>query len=61
MIKGYLEFISESIDLILESDVVYSDKFRLALNKIDNNIAKSLLSVENKDLTVRTNYFDVVK
>jgi len=58
MIKSYLEFINESF-LILESDVVYSDKMRLALSKIENPIAKKLLEIENKDFPVRTNYFDI--
>lgn len=60
MIKKYLDFIKESMDLILESDVVYSDKFRLALSKIENPISKSLLGIENKDLDVRSNYFDLL-
>lgn len=60
MLKRYLEFINESFELILESDVIYSDKFRLALSKIDSDISKSLLGIENKDLTVRSNYFDIV-
>lgn len=60
MIKSYLEFINESLHLILESDVVYSDKMRLTLSKIENPIAKKLLEIENKDYPVRTNYFDIV-
>ena len=60
MLKKYLEFINESIELILESDVVYSDKFRLALSKIENPVSKSLLEIENKDLDVRSNYFDIL-
>jgi hypothetical protein len=60
MIKNYLEFINEKLEFILESEVVYSDKFRLALNKIDSEISKSLLSIENKDLDVRSNYLDII-
>lgn len=60
MLKKYLEFINESLDFILESEVVYSDKFRLALNKIDSELSKSLLDIENKDLDVRSNYFDIL-
>jgi len=60
MLKKYFDFINESLELILESDVVYSDKFRLALSKIENPVSKSLLDVENKDLDVRSNYFDIV-
>ena len=59
MIKRYFDFINESLEFILESDVVYSDKFRLTLSKIDDVISKSLLDIENKDLTVQSNYFDV--
>jgi len=59
MISKYLEFINESKELILESDVVYSKMFRTALTKIDNPISKILLDVENKDLPVASNYFDL--
>jgi hypothetical protein len=60
MIKKYLDFINESIELVLESDVVYSDKLRLTLSKIENPIAKKLLDIENKDYPVKTNYFDIL-
>lgn len=61
MISKYFEFINESIGLILESDVVYSKMFRSALTKIENPISKILLDVENKDLPVTSNYFDIAK
>jgi hypothetical protein len=35
--------------------------FRTALTKIDNPISKILLDVENKDLPVSSNYFDIAK
>lgn len=64
MIKKYLEFLNESIDLVLESDVVYSDRFRKAILKISDSdkseIAKKLLDIENQDLPVRANYFDIL-
>ena len=60
MLKKYFDFINESMELILESDVIYSDKFRLALSKIENPIAKALRDVENKDLDVSSNFFDIV-
>ena len=59
MIKRYFDFINESLEFILESDVIYSDKFRFALSKIDNPISTSILDIENKDLTVQSNYFDI--
>lgn len=59
MLKKYSDFVSESIEFIIESDVVYSDKFRLALNKIDSPVAKSLLDIENKDFNVQSNFFDI--
>ena len=61
MIKRYLEFVNESIELVLESDVVYSKMFRTALTKIENPISKILLDVENKDLPVASNYFDLAR
>jgi hypothetical protein len=61
MIKRYFDFVNESVELILESDVVYSKMFRTALTKIDNPISKILLDVENKDLPVSSNYFDIAK
>lgn len=60
MLKKYSDFINESIELILESDVVYSSKFRTTLSKIDNPISDKLLSIENKDLPTQSNYFDIV-
>lgn len=65
MIKKYLEFVevlNESYELILESDVVYSDKFRTALKKVSNSseLAKKLIEIENKDLPVRSNFFDIL-
>jgi hypothetical protein len=59
MIKRYYEFLNESLELILESDVVYSEKFRKALSKIDSTLSKTILDLENKDLPVRSNYFDI--
>ena len=61
MLKRYSEFISESLEFLLESDVVYSDKFRRTINTIESPIAKKLLEIENKDLPVRSNYFDIIK
>ncbi len=60
MIKKYLDFINESIDLILESNVVYSNNFRGVLNKINTPLAKTMIEIENHDLNVRSNYFDIL-
>lgn len=60
MIKSYLNFINESNDLIIESDVKYSDNFRKIVSKIDNLVAKKLIEIENKDLPVRSNFFDII-
>ena len=59
MLKRYSDFINESLELILESDVIFSDKFRKALTKIDHPISKALLDTENKDITTQSNYFDI--
>ena len=46
--------------LILESNVIYSSKFRTLLTRLkDDVVAKHLLEIENKDLDVVSNYFDV--
>ena len=65
MIKKYLDFVevlNESYELILESDVVYSDKFRSALKNVSDRseLAKKLMEIENKDLPVRSNFFDIL-
>lgn len=57
MLNRYFDFINEQ--LILESDVVFSDKFRKILTKIEHPISTQLLDIENKDFDVRNNFFDV--
>ena len=63
LVLEYREFISERVlleNLLLESNVVYSPKFKNVLSKMkDNNIAKSLLEIEEQDLDVTANFFDV--
>ena len=61
MIKRYLDFIGESLEFLLESDVVYSEKFRKVISNIPSPISNKLLEIENKDLPVRSNYFDIIK
>ena len=54
----YESFLLEK--LILESNVIYSAKFKKALTKMpDSQIAKQLLEIENKDLEVLSNFFDL--
>lgn len=56
----YFDFISEKLlleNLILESNVVYSPKFKNILSKmkassLQNKIAQSLLEIEEQDLDV---------
>jgi hypothetical protein len=59
MLFKYTEFISESY-LILESNVIFSDKIRKVLSKIDLPISKDILDLENKDIDVSSNYFDII-
>lgn len=62
-INKYNNFIAEKLildKLLLESNIVYSNKLRKALSKLpDNEIAKKLLEIENKDLNIISNYFDI--
>jgi hypothetical protein len=62
MIKAYEEFILEKdiYDLILESKVYLSEKFKEILQKIESPIAKVILDAEGEDKPVRDNWFDVV-
>ena len=42
-----------------ESEVVYSDKFKNILKKIDSPVAKAILDIESKDLEIANNYIDI--
>ena len=59
MIKKYYEFINESLEIILESNVVYSSNFKKVLSKINSSLSKSILDIENKDYDVQSNFFDI--
>ncbi len=60
MIFGYNDFLLEQVlQMINESEVVYSDKFRKLLKDIDSPIAKKLSEIEKKDINVSSNYFDI--
>ena len=56
-LKLFESFILES--LILESKIVYSSRLKKVLSKMDNVIAKNLLDIEDKDLDVVSNFFDI--
>jgi hypothetical protein len=57
MLRKYNDFLFES--LILESIVVYSNKFKDILKEIDSPVAKAILDIESKDLDVANNYLDI--
>ena len=63
IILKYDNFLNEKIlleSLLLESNVVYSSKFKKVLSKIeDDKISKILLEIEEQDLDVTANFFDV--
>ena len=59
MIKRYLDFINESLELLFESNVVYSNNFRKVVGKIEHPLAKAILEIENQDHPVRNNYLDI--
>jgi hypothetical protein len=59
MIKRYLDFINESLELLFESNVVYSNNFKKVVGKIEHPIAKAIIEIENQDHPVRNNYLDV--
>lgn len=62
-INRYNNFIVEKLileQLLLESNVVYSGKFKKVLSKMpDNEVAQKLLEIEKKDLDVVSNFFDI--
>ena len=59
MIKKYLDFINESLEFLLESNIVYSNNFKKVMSKIEHPLAKAILDIENQDHPVRNNYLDV--
>jgi hypothetical protein len=58
MFTKYSDFLFESI--VLESVVVYSDKFKNLLKEIDSPVATALLDLQSKDLDLANNYLDVL-
>jgi hypothetical protein len=60
MIINFSEFLLEK--LILESKIVYSEKFKKVLSKMsDNKIAQTLLELENNDLDIVSNFIGLKK
>jgi hypothetical protein len=60
MLKKYFDFINENLELILEADIAYSNKFKKVLNKINTPLANKLLEIEDQDHPVQNNYFDII-
>ncbi len=54
-LKKFFEFFLP----INESTLVYSDKFKQILKKIDSPVATRLLEIEGEDIPVTNNYFDI--
>lgn len=54
---NYNEFLFESI--LNESILVYSDKFKKLVDRIDSPVAKALIDLESKDINVSNNYIDL--
>lgn len=61
MILNYTDFIIENhnYNLILESDIKYSEDVKNILKNIDNKIADQLLKMEDNDYGTKINYFDL--
>ena len=57
MITSYKDFLFES--LILESNLIFSKKFKDLISKIESPVAKALGELENKDLSITNNYIDI--
>ncbi len=59
-IIDYSEFILESkIELLLEANIKYTDKFKGILDEIDSPISTKLKQLSGKEVDVNTNYIDI--
>ena len=59
-IDNYFKFISESkLELLLEGNINYCDRFKELISNIKSPIADSLLSLQWKDVDINTNYIDI--
>ncbi len=43
----------------MESNIIYSNRFKKLLNSIDLPLSRVLLEIENKDYPISSNYFDI--
>jgi hypothetical protein len=59
MIKGWSQFLENF--LLLESEVKYSKEFREILDKISDPVARTLSSLENKDVQTSVNFIQIIK
>jgi hypothetical protein len=55
----FKQFINESFDLLLESEVSFSDNFLKILNKIKHPLAKKIIELHKIDLPVVNNFFEI--
>ena len=51
--------INESVSLLLEANIAFSEEFENLLDKMDTVVADKLLNMIGKDIDVNTNYIDV--
>lgn len=59
-INNYIDFITESkLDLILESNIVYTKEFRKALRGIESTLSDKLKNIEGNDVDITTNYIEI--
>lgn len=56
---NYFLFENKVASMVNESIIVYSKKLRKLLKDIDSPISKFLIEIENKDIDVASNYFDI--
>jgi len=62
MIREYNEFILERrVEMIAESIVVYSDRLKELLRRVDTPVSKRILDMEGKDHDVASNYLDIAE
>jgi hypothetical protein len=59
-ITDYKEFILESkLELLLEANIVYTNKFKDILKSIESPISTMLITLAGKEVDVNTNYIDI--